>query len=233
MLSKELVAVPLDGLDEQASLALAEKLAGLVWGFKVNDLLLECGAAIVTKLKKYGRVFADAKLHDIPNTVANSVTRLSGAGADIITVHASGGVKMLERAVANAAGAKIAAVTLLTSLSAGESQRIFRRTPPETVREFAALAMEAGAPAIVCSAEELTLLNEDPALSALLKITPGIRPRWCEAKHDQERTKTPGEAVHTGAGLLVIGRPITRHRDPVEAVRLIDEELRNCSLIPA
>ena len=79
------------------------------------DLLLECGLEIVSELKEYGGVFADPKLYDIPNTVSNGIKRLEAVGADLVTVHASGGSKMLKAAADAASKSKILAVTVLTS----------------------------------------------------------------------------------------------------------------------
>ena len=97
MENKHKIIVALDGISEKEALRMAKILKGRVWGFKVNDLLFEDGR-IIAKLKKFGNVFADAKLHDIPNTVGNSVARLSRAGADMITVHGSGGIEMMKAA---------------------------------------------------------------------------------------------------------------------------------------
>src|SRR3954468_7479737 len=110
------IIVALDNMEQQAALELARSLSGKVWGFKVNDLLLEYGCSIVNSLKRHGNVFADPKLHDTPNTVRNSVKRLAFAGADLITCHIAGGVKMLQAAVDEAGKAKIIGVTMLTSL---------------------------------------------------------------------------------------------------------------------
>ena len=89
------IIVALDGLTVKGALRIGKILSGKVWGFKVNDLLFT-NVEIIRKLKKFGKIFADAKLHDIPNTVGNSVKKLSKAGADLITVHASGGVEMMK-----------------------------------------------------------------------------------------------------------------------------------------
>lgn len=220
------IIVALDGIPREDALELAKTLSGLVWGFKVNDLLVECGIEIVSALKEYGGVFADAKLHDIPNTVSNGVKRLQGAGADLITIHASGGAKMIAAAAQAAGEARILAVTVLTSLGEDDSQGIFGRSPAEAVLGFARLARSSGASGIVCSSHELTLLGEDQELADLLKVIPGIRPRWYATADDQKRVKGPAQALQEGADLLVIGRPITKHEDPAQAVELIEDEIR-------
>ena len=223
--SKSPIIVPLDGMSLDASLALAERLSGSVWGFKVNDLLLGHGVSVVTALKRFGKVFADPKLHDIPNTVANGVRALSDAGADLITVHGSGGRAMLEAAVKNSGKAQILAVTVLTSLSDSDAQELFACTARDAVARFATIAAAVGVHGIVCSPQELPLLNASPSLANLLKVTPGVRPSWHGKADDQVRTLTPGEAIRAGATHLVVGRPITHHENPVEAVALINSEV--------
>ena len=167
------------------------------------------------KLKKYGRVFADAKLYDIPNTIANSVKRLSEAGADMITVHAIGGFQMMNVAKKSAGKSKIIAVTVLTSQK-GNAKR--------DVVLLAKDACRAGVDGVVCSAREVSYMSKK-----LLKIVPGIRPVWYISKDDQKRTATPQEAIRTGADFLIVGRLITRSKDPVFAMQQIlnENEIEN------
>jgi orotidine-5'-phosphate decarboxylase len=219
------IIVALDGISRADSLAMAAELKDLVWGFKVNDLLVECGVEIVSQLKEYGNVFADAKLHDIPNTVANGVKRLEAAGADLITIHASGGPAMIAAAAGAAENACLLTVTVLTSLGDEDSQSIFGRTSKEAVISFARLAGQHGAGGIVCSAKELEFVEQEKQLKTLLKVIPGIRPRWYGTSDDQKRTKSPADAIRDGADLLVIGRPITKHSCPAEAAELVLKEL--------
>lgn len=219
------VIIPLDGMTKEQALELAALLQGAVWGFKVNDLLLECGVAVISELKRFGRVFADAKLHDIPNTVANGAKRLGAAGADLITVHASGGKAMVRAAVEAAPNAGILAVTVLTSLSSEDSVQLFGRDARQAVLDFACSAQESGARGIVCSPHELEALATSQELRNLIRVVPGVRPSWYGRSDDQKRTKTPGEAVASGADLLVIGRPISGHPNPLEAARLVQDEI--------
>jgi orotidine-5'-phosphate decarboxylase len=219
------IIIPLDGISRQEALKLAAELQGLVWGFKVNDLLVEHGIAIVKELKPFGGVFADAKLHDIPNTVANGAQRLAGAGADLITIHASGGAKMIEMAVKAAAPAGVLAVTVLTSLAEQDAVAIFGKAPHEAVPALARMAKANGACGVVCSPKELSIIGTLPELAGLLKVIPGIRPSWYGAADDQARVESPRVAVESGADLLVIGRPITQHPNPREAAQMVIDEI--------
>lgn len=222
----EHVIVALDSLGRSRSLELARELAGHVWGFKVNDLLLAEGARIVTELKQFGRVFADPKLHDIPNTVGNEVQVLAQAGADLITVHAGGGRDMMREAVAKAGSAQILAVSVLTSFNDQGAQEVFGCEVRGGVRRLVELACRERVHGIVCSPQELDLLREIPVPASCIRVTPGVRPEWYGKKDDQVRTMTPRQAVSAGASLLVIGRPITGDASPRDAAMRIVEELR-------
>lgn len=202
------IIVALDGMDREEALMLAWTLSSTVWGFKVNDLLLSCGVSIVSELKCLGRVFADPKLYDIPKTVGNGVRRLAHAGADLITVHASGGRRMMQEAVANCGDAKILAVTALTSLDDAEVQDVYHRSVDEQVWDLAHLAHQSGAHGVVCSSREVKLLEH----LNFIKVVPGIRLRAADGD-DQKRTGTGG-----GADLFVVGRPIVEASDPLKAI---------------
>ncbi len=218
------IIVALDGMTREKALELARTLTGSVWGFKVNDLLLDCGLQIIRDLKQYGKVFADPKLHDIPNTVANGVAKLEQAGADLITVHASGGRRMLEEAVKGVTRAKVLAVTMLTSLDANDTEELYGRSPEKGVVDFATLASTVGVHGIVCSPLELTALSGLPLLKSLSKVVPGIRPSSSPGTDDQRRTLSAAEAIRLGADLLVIGRPITQAQDPLSAIESLNAE---------
>lgn len=213
------IIVALDGVSEDRALDLAKSLSGNVWGFKVNDLIVEYGVSIVKKLKAYGNVFADPKLHDIPNTVANSVKRFAEVGADLITVHASAGRAALKAAADSRGNSSVLAITALTSLSEHDTKEIYTLSPQAVVEKFARLASESGLQGVVCSPQELKFLSN----YLLLKVTPGVRLQ--KTQDDQTRVATPKEAIDAGASLLVIGRPITESKDPLETVKEINKQV--------
>ena len=224
-----LVALDLPTAEE--AVRLAERLAPHVGGFKVGlELLMGPGPATVAAIRQFGRpVFADAKLADIPNTVAAAARQLSALGARWVSVHATGGLEMMRAAVAGLAeGARgnptgVLAVSVLTSLDGGHlgSVGISGTVGKQTAR-LARLAAEAGVEGMVCAVRELGDVRQ--VAPDLLRVTPGIRPAGSEPD-DQARVATPLEAVKRGANLLVVGRPITRSKDPVAAARAIALEL--------
>lgn len=216
-MKSEQIIVALDGMEREDAITLAWTLASSVWGFKVNDLLLTCGLDIIRDLKYMGRVFADPKLYDIPQTVANSVSRLAGAGADLITVHASGGKTMMEAALDQCSNAKILAVTALTSLEDADVQPVYHRNVAETVWDLAHLAYDTQVHGIICASHEVLALKH----LNFMKVVPGIR--IGDTTDDQRRT-----GIGIGADLVVIGRPITQAEDPLEALKTIVRECSKC-----
>jgi orotidine-5'-phosphate decarboxylase len=180
------------------------------------------------------RHFIDAKLHDIPRTVAAGVTQLVRHGTHIINIHALGGAEMMSEAVqaANARARELGmspphvfAVTLLTSMGSAELAEVgLRGTPEENVLRLAALAKQSGCTGVVCSAHEVAQLKRSLG-NDFLALTPGIRPGGAE-HGDQKRVTTPAEAVRAGADYLVVGRPITQAPDPLAAAKAILDEMR-------
>lgn len=225
------VLVALDLPTAEEALRLAERLAPHVGGFKVGlELLMGPGPATVAAIRRLGKpVFADAKLADIPNTVRAAARQLGALGARWVSVHAFGGLEMISAAVAGLAeGARgnetgILAITVLTSLDGNRLASVgISGTVGKQTARLARLAAEAGAEGVVCAVRELGDARQ--VAPGLLRVTPGIRPSGT-APNDQARVATPAEAVKRGANLLVIGRPITRAKDPVGAAKAIAEEL--------
>jgi orotidine-5'-phosphate decarboxylase len=183
------------------------------------------GPQVVRDLVASGRqVFLDLKYHDIPNTVASAVHEAARLGVSMLTVHASGGAKML-KAAADAARAVnpalvILAVTVLTSMSEDDLEKIgIPGSVQEEVLRLAALALTNGCKGIVSSARETAALRKEYGNNFAI-VTPGVR--MAGAGHaDQVRVVTPAEAVAAGASHIVVGRPITEAGDPAAAAREI------------
>ncbi len=169
-------------------------------------------------------LFLDLKLHDIPATVAGAARAAALLRPDVLTVHAAGGPAMIRAAVQAAPGTRIAAVTVLTSLSEGDLAAVgFAGSSLDLVRRLAVLGVSAGAQALVCSPREVAAVRSEVGPDILL-ITPGVRPAGA-ATQDQARVATPRQALDDGADLLVIGRPITGAADPGAAVAALADEL--------
>lgn len=170
-------------------------------------------------------IFLDLKLHDIPNTVAKAVQALGGLQPAILTVHAAGGLAMMEDAKAAApVGTKVVAVTVLTSLDDGDLDSI--GVPDDShvqVQRLTMLAREAGLDGVVCSGNEVRAAKK--LWPQGFFVVPGIRPADGNGLADQKRVMTPRQALDQGASILVIGRPITNAADPDHAARSIEATL--------
>ncbi|MFA6000254.1 MAG: orotidine-5'-phosphate decarboxylase [Candidatus Paceibacterota bacterium] len=202
------------------AIALVKKVGHLVYAVKIHNLYDKFGPDVVRRLKEAGaeKVWVDLKLYDIPNT---GKLRSESINADIISVHASGGVKMMKETVAS--GKEIFAVTMLTSFSEDEVKQIYNREVEDVVLALATLAKEAGVTGIVCSPLELSMLRSHPEFKDLKLVVPGIRSAGVDA-NDQSRVSTPLEALENGADYLVIGRQITQAENPeVELAKLLEE----------
>ena len=179
--------------------------------YKVGlEFFLKFGASGIAELRENGdfEIFLDLKLHDIPNTVANSVKSISQLKPKFLTVHASGGREMVSAATLADPAIAITAVTILTSLSDEDLSELgFANNAELSAVALAKIAVTAGARAIVCSPFEAGAIRSAVGDGVSL-ITPGVRPVG-SAAGDQKRFMTPAQAIEAGANYLVIGRPIT------------------------
>ena len=218
------LALDLPQLD--AAKALAEKVKSHVGGFKLGlEFFCAHGHHGVHEIAHLGLpIFLDLKLHDIPNTVAGAMQAIHVLEPGIVTIHASGGRAMMEDAKA-AAGerTKVVAVTMLTSLDENDLRRTgVEGNAHDQVMRLADLAHTAGLDGIVCSGQEVDAVHKQWKDGFF--VVPGLRlPDG--TKSDQKRTVTPREARDGGASVLVIGRPISRAEDPVNAARAIEATL--------
>jgi len=220
------IAVPLDTQDLATAELWAKAVSPHVQVLKVGlELFCAHGPAVVEAVSGDADVFLDLKLHDIPNTVAGAARSVAPLRPRYLTVHASGGADMVRAAVEAAPDVTIAAVTVLTSLSAQVLDAVGLAGPPlDAVRRLAALAVGAGAGALVCSPQEVAAVRAEVGPGVVL-ITPGVRPVGADVG-DQARVATPQQAIADGADLLVIGRPITGAPDPGAAAAEIGASLR-------
>lgn len=234
-MDKLLVALDVESGDR--ALELADKLRGIVGGFKVGSRLFTLeGPALVSELvARRARVFLDLKFHDIPNQVAQAVAAAVHTGAWMVDVHASGGLAMMEAAVKAGREAALQAgrpmplvvgVTVLTSMNQGMlAETGVERPLFEQVVSLALLAKSAGLQGVVASPHEIRAIREACGADFAI-VTPGIRGASAGGDmNDQMRTMGPAEAVRTGANYLVVGRPIIAAPDPRAAAQKIGEEL--------
>jgi orotidine-5'-phosphate decarboxylase len=224
------VIVALDFASADAALAFAQRITPQSCRVKVGkELFTAAGPALVEKLTQRGfDIFLDLKFHDIPNTVAGACKVAAQLGVWMLNVHALGGRAMLEAArdavAASRQRPKLIAVTLLTSMAAGDLADIgIAGDPAAAALKLAQLAQASGLDGVVCSAQEARLLKRECGGKFVL-VTPGIRPAH-GARDDQQRVMTPAAAIAAGADYLVIGRTVTQASDPAAVLDTINREI--------
>lgn len=226
--SKLIVALDVSSVSEAQQLV--HKIGDNAGFYKIGKQLFTAeGPSIVRDLVASGRrVFLDMKFHDIPNTVSGAVQEAANLGVSMLTVHTSGGSKMLraaaEAAAASAAKPIVLGVTVLTSSGQDElTETGVTGSVEEQVVRLAGLAINAGLGGIVASAKEAAKLRSVYG-SEFAIVTPGVRPVGSD-KGDQARVVTPRDAIAAGATHIVVGRPITQAADPAKAAAEIASEL--------
>ena len=173
--------------------------------FGLEFLNSKNGRNFISKLKNK-IVFADLKLHDIPNTCKSTVKAVRDLNLDYLTIHISSGLDAIKAAKKVAGNTKLIGVTILTSLDNKALKRIgFDKDVKKLVVHQAKLANKAKLDAIVCSAQEIRLVRK---VFKKEIITPGIR--FNSKTNDQKRILTPKQAYKNGSDWLVLGRPITK-----------------------
>jgi orotidine-5'-phosphate decarboxylase len=230
--ARERILIPLDVDTAEAAVRLVGTLRGHVGGFKVGlELVNAAGTDIFGRLMDAGagRIFYDAKFHDIPNTVAGAVRAATRYDVWMLNIHASGGSAMLRAARDAAQSAArpplLIGVTILTSIG-GATLNGELRVPgsvEEQVLHLARLSQDAGLDGVVASPAEVAAIRTACG-GDFLTVIPGVRPAGA-AVQDQIRVATPGAATRDGASDLVIGRPITGAADPAASADAIATEI--------
>src|SRR5712691_3376002 len=221
------IIVALDVATKTQALALVEQLRAEISFFKIGlQLYTAEGPEIVRAVLASGaKAFLDLKLHDIPNTVARAVESARNLGVQMLTVHLSGGLEMVRAATsARSNNMSILGVTVLTSSPEEALSEIGISDKVENqVLRLAKLGVAAGIDGVVASPHEIKRLRGEFG-DKIKIVVQGIRPTWADPG-DQKRFMTPRAAIEAGADYIGIGRPITSHKDPRDAVAKILSEL--------
>ena len=191
------------------------------------QLFYNIGPKGIKKYKTRGyKIFLDLKLHDIPNTVEKGVRTLSDLKVDMLTIHAGGGIEMMKAAKKYAGSMKILAVTLLTSITQEilNKDLMINHALDKVVLNYAKNAKSAGLDGIVCSVHESQDIKKN--IKGLLTVTPGIRLEGGDT-HDQKRVATPKQAKINKCDYIVVGRAITKAKDPLCVYNKILKEFNN------
>jgi len=224
------IIIALDYPNEASAWQLIDQLDAKMCRLKIGkEMFTRLGPDFVRKVINKGfDVFLDLKYHDIPNTVAAACEAGADLGVWMMNVHAAGGRKMMETAANRLAKLQsrplLIAVTILTSLSADEVAEIgYPGSPQDNVSRFAELTESSGLDGVVCSPLEAGVLRGERCADFRL-VTPGVRPATA-SMDDQTRVMTPSDAMRAGSDFLVVGRPITAAKNPLESLIAINDEV--------
>lgn len=224
--AREKLIVALDFETPRDAEALVSNVGDMVGFYKIGlELAYSGGLSFAQDLIKDGKqVFLDLKLHDIPATVGRACAQVAGSGASFLTVHAYPQTMRAAKLAAAGSSLRVLGVTVLTSCDDRDlADAGYAYGVHDLVARRAAQACEADIDGLILSAAEARAVRANLARKMIL-VTPGIRPEGAAAA-DQKRTTTPAAAIAAGADYLVIGRPVTQAKDPLEAVTAIVAEI--------
>ena len=214
------IIVAIDTFDLKQANVILDQLDPDLCMIKIGSVVFNAfGKSFLQHVSSQGfKIFLDLKLHDIPNTVHETILSFKDCKIDMLTVHISGGEEMLKKAMlaGKSINTKVIGDSILTRLEEEDSLALFNNKLEEQISNLFKIAVKVNIDGIVCSPHELKIANTILG-SHLVKITPGIRD--IQAKDDQARTMSAKEAIERGSSFLVIGRPITQAEDIAQALQ--------------
>jgi len=214
------IIVAIDTFDFEKANDILEQLNPDLCMVKIGSVVFNAlGKSFLKHVSSKGfKVFLDLKLHDIPNTVHETILGFKDCEIDMLTVHLSGGEEMLNKAMlaGKSINAQVIGVSILTSLKEEDSIALFNNKLEDQISNLFKIAFQANIDGIVCSPHELEIANKILG-SHSIKITPGIRD--IKAEDDQARTMSAKEAIERGSSFLVIGRPITQSKNIAQSLK--------------
>jgi len=220
------IIVAIDTFDLKQANAILDQLNPNICLVKIGSVIFNAlGKTFLKHVSSRGfKIFLDLKLHDIPNTVYETIIGFNDCKIDMLTVHLSGGEEMLNKAMlaAKSINAKVIGVSILTSLDEKDSLALFNNKIEDQISHLFKIALKANIDGIVCSPHELEIANTILG-THVIKITPGIRD--VKVEDDQERTMSAKEAIKKGSTYLVIGRPITQADDIADALQNFNDTI--------
>ena len=227
-MSSKKIIVALDSDNFENCLNLIQLLKSDAFAFKIGyEFFFNFG------LKGYNiiqnekvKIFLDLKLHDIPNTVHKGILAINKLKPYFTTIHLSGGDEMQKISNKSKNNIKILGVSILTSLESSQTKKYYyNERIEEIVADYTISALKNNLNGIVCSPKEIKIIKKI-SLNKLIIVTPGNRINDDKKiEDDQKRTMTPGEAIEAGSDFLVVGRPITQSKKPLEVLQSINSEI--------
>tara|TARA_Y100001936_G_C15868669_1_gene556410 strand:- start:92 stop:781 length:690 start_codon:yes stop_codon:yes gene_type:complete len=227
MKSNKKIIVALDNKNITKTIKLVKVLKKDVFAFKIGyQFFYNFGLEGYKKVYSIcPKIFLDLKLHDIPNTVENGLEALFKMKPLFTTIHISGGDDMMLASGSNKKNTKILGVSILTSLDSDQTKKYYnQKNVSALVKKFAKAAKKNKLDGVVCSPQEIRYIRKEVGKNFII-VTPGIRISNKLESDDQKRVESPDKAVNLGANYLVIGRPITKAKDPLKTLKEINKIL--------
>ena len=221
------IIVALDSNNLNKTIKLTKILKKDVYAFKIGyQFFYNFGIEGYKKVYSIcPKIFLDLKLHDIPNTVEKGLQALIKIKPLFTTVHISGGDDMMSSSRTSKKSTKILGVSILTSLDSNQTKKYYnQKNVSALVKKFAKEAEKNKLDGVICSPQEIKYIRKIVGKNFII-ITPGIRVGNKLNSDDQKRVETPNNAINLGANYLVIGRPITKSRDPLKTLKEINKSL--------
>ncbi len=222
------IIVAIDTFDLKKANTILDQLDPELCKIKIGSVVFNSlGKSLLHEVFQRGfKIFLDLKLHDIPNTVHETIIGFHDCNIDMLTVHLSGGEEMLKKAIlaAQIIKTQVIGVSILTSLDESDSLTLFNNSLNDQIVNLFKLAKKTKIDGIVCSPHELEIANTILGTHSI-KITPGIRD--IKVADDQERTMSAKEAIDKGSTYLVIGRPITQADDIANALQNFNDTIHD------
>jgi orotidine-5'-phosphate decarboxylase len=220
------IIVAIDTFDLKKANLILDQLDPDLCMIKIGSVVFNAlGKSFLKYVSSQGfKIFLDLKLHDIPNTVYETILGFNDCEIGMLTVHLSGGEEMLKKAMlaGKTINTKVIGVSILTSIKEEDLLALFNNKLEEQVSNLLKIAIKADLDGIVCSPHELNLANTILGSQAI-KITPGIRD--IKVEDDQARTMSAKEAIGRGSSFLVIGRPITQASNITKALQNFNDTI--------
>jgi len=222
------IIVAIDTYDLQEANLILDQLDPNLCKIKIGSVVFNSlGKSFLKEVSSRGfKIFLDLKLHDIPNTVHETILGFHDCSIDMLTVHLSGGEDMLKKAMlaGKSINAKVIGVSILTSLKESDTLMLFNNNLDTQIANLFKIAVKTNLDGVVCSPLELEMANTILDTNSI-KITPGIRD--IKVADDQARTLSAKEAIEKGATFIVIGRPITQAEDVSTALKTFTDSIHD------
>jgi len=222
------IIIAIDTYDLQEANVILDQLDPDLCRIKIGSIVFNSlGKLFLKEVFSRGfKIFLDLKLHDIPNTVHETILGFHDCSIDMLTVHLSGGEDMLKKAMlaGKSINAKVIGVSILTSLKESDTLMLFNNNLDTQIANLFKMAVKTNLDGVVCSPLELEMANTILDTNSI-KITPGIRD--IKAADDQARTLSAKEAIEKGATFIVIGRPITQAEDVSTALKTFSDSIHD------